>query len=41
MKKNWLVSMAFILISIAISFLTNIWLLLLFIPLGSLILKNK
>ena len=41
MNKKWTMSIMLVLISILISYLTNIWLLLLFIPIGSLILKNK
>ena len=39
MKKKWTISIMLVLISILVSYLTNIWLLLLFIPIGSLILK--
>ena len=40
-KNKWIISIMLVLISVLVSYITNVWLLLLFIPIGSLILKNR
>jgi len=40
MKNKWTLTIALVLISVIVSFLTKIWLLLLFIPISTLILKK-